>query len=112
MFGNGGTQAAKLSEFLRELQHTAVQTAFATAFGKSYEEFKIEMRRYLENGRYGYAEVPLRDRSAEMTVEPASRGNIEFALGRLATVGGNLELAMATPNASSRSPPRRRQATS
>jgi tetratricopeptide (TPR) repeat protein len=95
MFGNGGTQATKLSEFLRQQQQTTLQTAFTTAFGKSYSDFNIEMRRYLDGGRYGYAEVPLRDRGAEMTIAPASRGNVELALGRLATAGGNQELAMA-----------------
>jgi uncharacterized protein (UPF0147 family) len=95
MFGNGGTQAAKLSEFLRQQQQTTLEAAFSTAFGKSYSDFTAEMRRYLGNGRYGYAEVSLRDRSAEMTTAPASDANVELALGRLATAGGNQELAIA-----------------
>jgi hypothetical protein len=95
MFGNGGTQAGRLSAFLREQQQTDLQSAFTTAFGKSYADFDIEMRRYLQNGRYGYAEVPLRDNGAEMTITPASEASVELALGRLATAGGNRELALA-----------------
>lgn len=93
MFGNGGTNAGKLSAFLRELESSGVDAAVASAFDKSYDELTAELRRYLEQGRYGRAEVALRDRSEEMTIEPASEASVAFALGRLATVGGNLELA-------------------
>jgi tetratricopeptide (TPR) repeat protein len=93
MFGNGGANASKLTAFLRELEFSGVDAAVAAAFAAPYEELTAELRRYLEQGRYGHAEVPLRDRRAEMTVEPASDAAVAFALGRLATVGGNLELA-------------------
>jgi tetratricopeptide (TPR) repeat protein len=93
MFGNGGTEMSKLAVFLRELRRTDLDTAVDTAFGRSYEELTDDLRRYLERGRYGYAEIELRDRSGEMAVAPASEANVEFALGRLATVGGNLDLA-------------------
>jgi len=95
MFGNGGTQRAKLAELLRLQKTSDIDTAFDTAFGKSYKDFDSEMRGYLRNGRYGYAEIALRDRSGEMTVVPATEANVEFALGRLATVAGNTELAIA-----------------
>jgi tetratricopeptide (TPR) repeat protein len=95
MFGNGGADSGKLAAFLREIRTTDLDTATAHAFGKSYDELTNDLRRYLERGRYGYAEIELRDRSAEMIVEPASAANVEFALGRLATVGGNLEIARA-----------------
>jgi tetratricopeptide (TPR) repeat protein len=93
MFGNGGADAPKLAAFLNELRRTDADTAVDTAFGKSYDELTNDLRRYLERGRYGHAEIALRDRSGEMTVAPASEANVVFALGRLATVGGNLELA-------------------
>jgi tetratricopeptide (TPR) repeat protein len=93
MFGNGGVAADRLAAFLHALDASAVDTAVDAAFGKSYDELTAELRGYLERGRYGYAEVTLRDSSDEMTVEPASQASVEFALGRLATVGGNLELA-------------------
>jgi hypothetical protein len=93
MFGNGGTQAGKLQEFLRLQQQTDLNTAFITAFGTTYEDLNGQMRRYLQNGRYGYAEVQLRDSSGDMVIAPATEENVEFALGRLATAGGNQELA-------------------
>lgn len=95
MFGNGGVDAGKLAAFLRELQVSDLDTATAAAFGKSYDELTNDLRRYLKRGRYGYAELELHDRSAEMTVGPASEANVAFALGRLATVGGNLDIAHA-----------------
>jgi tetratricopeptide (TPR) repeat protein len=93
MFGNSGADAGKLAAFLRALQETELDTAVGTAFGKSYDELTSDLRRYLERGSYGYAEVALSDRSGEMSLEPASEAAVAFALGRLATVGGNLELA-------------------
>jgi tetratricopeptide (TPR) repeat protein len=93
MFGNGGVDAGKLAAFLRELQVSDLDTATAAAFGKSYDELTKDLRRYLDRGRYGYAEIALRDRSADMRVEPASEANVAFALGRLAAVGGNLDIA-------------------
>ena len=93
MFGNGGADSAKLAAFLRELRTKDLDTAVRAAFGTSYGAMTDDLRRYLERGRYGYAETALRARGAEMSVEPASEANVEFALGRLATVAGNLELA-------------------
>lgn len=93
LFGNGGADSGKLTTLLRELGTKDLDTAVDTAFGSSYDALTDDLRRYLERGRYGYAETPLRDRSAEMKVEAASEANVEFALGRLATVGGNLDLA-------------------
>lgn len=95
MFGNRGTQATKLYEFLRAQRETDLDSAFAAAFGKSYEEFTAELERYVRNGRYSYAEVPLRDRGAEMTVAPAGEADVDAALGRLALMGGNRDLALA-----------------
>src|SRR5262245_54949816 len=93
MFGNGGADSGKLAAFLRELQVSDLDTATAAAFGKSYDELTSDLNRYLDRGRYGYATIEIRDRSAEMTVGPASEANVAFALGRLATVGGNLDIA-------------------
>jgi hypothetical protein len=95
MFGNQGVQRPKLAELLRQQRETDLDTAFNAAFGKSYDDFTAELRRYLTNGRYSYAVVELRDRSEEMVVEPASEANVEFALGRLAVTSNNLELAHA-----------------
>jgi tetratricopeptide (TPR) repeat protein len=95
MFGNRGAQASKLYEFVRAQRQTDLDTAFAAAFGKSYEEFTAELQRYVRSGRYSYAEVPLRDRGGEMTVSPASIVAVESALGRLALLGGNRDLALA-----------------
>jgi hypothetical protein len=93
MFGNGGSDSSKLAVLLRELGRTDLDSAVDSAFGKSYGELTEDLRRYLERGRYGFAEIELPDRSGEMTIAPASEASVELALGRLATVGGNLELA-------------------
>jgi hypothetical protein len=95
MFGNAGADGAALAAFLRELEGANLDTAVKATFDKSYDELTTDLRRYLDGGRYGYAEVALRDRSGEMTIEPASDASVAFALGRLATVGGNLDLADA-----------------
>lgn len=95
MFGNAGAQSAKLGEFLRRQREVDLDTAFNAAFGKTYEDFTVELRRYLSNGRYSYATVELPDRTDEMIVEPASEASVEFALGRLAVTSDNIELAQA-----------------
>jgi tetratricopeptide (TPR) repeat protein len=95
MFGNGGADGATLAAFLRELEVANLDAAVQVAFGKSYDELTSDLTRYLDGGRYGYAEVAIHDRSGEMTIEPASDASVAFALGRLATVGGNLDLASA-----------------
>ena len=95
MFGNGGADSDKLAALLRELRTKDLDAAVDAAFGASYGALTDDLREYLERGRYGYAETPLLDRGAEMTVAPASEASVEFALGRLATVGGNLDLALA-----------------
>jgi tetratricopeptide (TPR) repeat protein len=92
MFGQRGTDAGEWAAPLRELAPRKVDAA---AFGKTYEELTSDLQQYLERGRYGYAEVALRDRGGQMTVAPASDADVAFALGRLATVGGNLDLAGA-----------------
>jgi tetratricopeptide (TPR) repeat protein len=95
MFGNGGANGPTLAAFLRELEVANVDAAVRGTFDKSYDELTNDLRRYLDGGQYGYADVALRDRSGEMRVEPASDASVAFALGRLATVGGNLDLASA-----------------
>jgi hypothetical protein len=95
MFGNAGADGETLAAFLRQLEVANLDTAVKVAFDKSYDELTNDLRRYLDGGRYGYADVALRDRSGEMTIEPASEASVAFALGRLATVGGNLDLASA-----------------
>ena len=92
MFGQRDTGAGELAAPLRQLALTEADVA---AFGESSEELTSDLERYLSRGRYGYTEIALRDRSSEMTLEPASDADVAFALGRLATVGGNLDLARA-----------------
>jgi hypothetical protein len=93
MFGNNGVERSKLAEFLRQQRSTDLDTAFTSSFGKSYDEMTRELRGYLQRGRYGLAELPVRDRGGEMQVEPASDAQVEFALARVALAGGNDELA-------------------
>jgi tetratricopeptide (TPR) repeat protein len=93
MFGNGGKDRGKLASFVRELRETDLDSAVSSVFAKSYDELTTDLRRYLESGRYGYAEIELRDRAEEMTIEPAPDAAVEFALARLAAAGGNHELA-------------------
>jgi hypothetical protein len=92
MFGQRDTGAGELAAPLRELALTEADVA---AFGRSSDELTSDLQLYLAHGRYGYTEIALRDRSSEMTIEAASDADVAFALGRLATVGGNLDLAHA-----------------
>ena len=94
LFGNGGVEREKLSMFLAKLRETDLDTAFDSAFQKSYEGVTQDLRRYLQRGRYSFAETELEDHGDEMTVEPASEAAVEFALARLAVAGGNYDLAM------------------
>jgi tetratricopeptide (TPR) repeat protein len=93
MFGNLGAERPKLQEFLDQERKTNLDTAFTNAFGQSYRDVTNELRKYLERGRYGVQEMDVRDRGAEMTIAPASAGNVEASLARLAAAGGNDELA-------------------
>ena len=93
LFGNSGAERSKLAEFVKQLQQTDIDTAFATAFETSYEELTDDLRSYLRRGRYGIQLLDARDRGGEMAIEPASAAVVEFALARLAAGGGNDELA-------------------
>jgi hypothetical protein len=93
LFGDRGARQAALAEFLKRLQHESRAAAFTAAFGQTYEEVDRALRRYLEGGKYAMAVVDLPDRSGEFTVRPASSDQVDFALGRLALVGANLDLA-------------------
>ena len=90
MFGNNGEERSKLDAFLSRRSETDVEAAFTASFGKSYEEMTNDLRGYLQRGRYMIAEIPLPDRGGEMTVEPASPAQVEFALARVAFAGGNV----------------------
>lgn len=93
LFGNKGAQRGKLVELLRLQRETDLDSAFATAFGKSYGDMTNELRTYVRGGRYAIAIVDLADRSDEMTVGAASPASVEFALARLAVIGNNNDLA-------------------
>jgi Flp pilus assembly protein TadD len=93
MFGNLGAERPKLQAFLDQESKTSLDTAFTNAFGQSYEEVTNELRKYLDRGRYGIQEMEVRDRGEEMTIAPASPGNVEASLARLAVAGGNDEPA-------------------
>jgi tetratricopeptide (TPR) repeat protein len=94
LFGNGGVEREKLSTFLAKLRETDLDTAFDAAFQKSYDDVTADLRRYIQRGRYSFAETELEDHGDEMTVEPASEAAVQFALARLAVAGGNFDLAM------------------
>jgi hypothetical protein len=68
LFGNGGVDRAKLQVFLKGLRETDLDTAFAGAFAKSYDEVTEDLRAYVRRGRYSQAEQELQDHSDEMTV--------------------------------------------
>jgi len=93
MFANGGARSKELVQFVQRLRETDVDTAFDDAFGMPFDSMTNELRRYLANGRYNIAEMAVPDRSAEMTVAPATPIQVEFALGRLAFGTGKYELA-------------------
>jgi len=93
MFANAGARSKDLVKFVQRLRETDVDTAFVDAFGMSFDSMTNELRRYLANGRYNIAEMAVPDRSAEMTLAPATPIQVEFALGRLAFGTGKYELA-------------------
>jgi hypothetical protein len=93
LFGNNGELRVKLTEFLRLQRETDVETAFNTAFGMPYRDVTKDLRAYVEGGRYFVANLDVPDRSAEMTISPASLASVEFALARLAAIGNNDDLA-------------------
>jgi hypothetical protein len=92
MFGQRDAGAGELAAPLRELAMTKANVA---AFGESPDELTSDLQQYLARGRYGYTEIALRGGGSAMTLEAASDADVAFALGRLATVGGNLDLARA-----------------
>jgi hypothetical protein len=94
MFGDGGSHRVQLDEFLRQLQKVSIDTAFQTAFGKSYEDMDKDLRSYLRSGGYVYAQVPLQTSDDALELAPATATSVEFALARLAVVGGNGEIAL------------------
>jgi len=93
LFGNNGAQRDKLDTLLKQLRDNDLDTAFAAAFGVSYDDVTNDLRKYLERGRYGMALFDLRPQSSEMTVEPASAANVAFALARLAVGSDNYDIA-------------------
>jgi hypothetical protein len=98
LFGQDGADARTLAAFLSALDETGVDRTVGRALAKSYRALTRDLHRYLERGRYGYAEIELRDRGAAIAVELASETSIEFALGRLAMAGDNLALARTHAN--------------
>jgi hypothetical protein len=93
VFGNSGAERGKLADFLRQEKDLGLDAAFTASFDKTYAEMTNALRGYLQRGRYGLAEIPVRDRGGEMIVEPASPAQVEFALARVALAGRNDELA-------------------
>ncbi|HZF30726.1 MAG TPA: hypothetical protein VE907_16540 [Gammaproteobacteria bacterium] len=92
-FGNNGAGQPTLRKFLELQRETDLDSAFNAAFGLSYKDATVELRNYLARGKYGIAELDVRDRGAEMSAGPASPLQVEFALARLAAAGGNDDLA-------------------
>jgi hypothetical protein len=99
MFGMGGENRSKLAEFLRQLSQSDRDTAFTTAFGKSYEEMTDDLRAYLRRGSYSMATPEVRNGGEQMQIAPATALNVEASLARLAVAGSNLELAQRHANA-------------
>lgn len=93
LFGNGGVNRSRMTEFLRLRGKTDLDTAFETAFDKSYDDVTRDLEKYLKNGRFSLVELTLPDRGIEMQVAPASAGNIEASLALLALGGRNNKLA-------------------
>lgn len=65
-FANGGADAARLAAFLRALRTTDAETAAAASFGSSLGELTSDLRRSLDRGRYGFAEVALAQDAAAL----------------------------------------------
>lgn len=92
LFGDRGVRQASLSKFLELLQTEPRETAFRQAFGQTYAEVDVALKRYLQTGKYAMATVDLPDTSADFAFAPATTLQVETALGRLALAGGNTAL--------------------
>lgn len=99
IFGDAGAQRGRLATFLQRQRETSLNTAFADAFGQSYDEFGRALRDYLDDGRYAVGMLDVQDHGGDMVIEPASAANVEISLARLAASGGNLDLAERHANA-------------
>jgi tetratricopeptide (TPR) repeat protein len=95
MFADGGEHRKTLDDFLRQLQTSAIDTAFEAAFGQSIRYVDQSLQYYLRNGSYPHAEVPLQQNGDVLRAQPATVANVEFALARLAIAGGHYQLALA-----------------
>jgi len=68
--------------------------AFRQAFGRTYSDMDRLLEKYLEGGKYFVARTPLAPVAAP-TVQPASKIDVENALGRLALAGDRHDQAAA-----------------
>lgn len=94
LFGDGGSRRRALADFVQRVQTEPRASAFQAAFGMSFEDGDLALRRYLRRGKYGMAEVELEDRGDTFAVAQADPTRVQFVLGRLALVAGSTELAL------------------
>lgn len=93
-FGATGAHQKSLSDLARRVGVEPVDKAFESAFGMSLEEGDKALREYIKRGTYSMAKVDVPDRIDSFVVMPASSKQVLIALGRLALVTRNTELAL------------------
>lgn len=95
IFGKSGLSRHAIGDYAERI-HAGTQPdeAFRQAFGKTYKEMDRQLRDYLSEGQYFVSRKPLVP-VATPKAEPATKVDVEDALGRLALVAGRTELACA-----------------
>ena len=93
VFGGTGAHQKSLSELARRVRLEPVDVAFKSAFGMSLEEGDQALRTYIKRGTYSMARLDMEDRVDGFVTMQATPIQVQSALGRLALVTRNTELA-------------------
>lgn len=98
VFGGTGAHQRSLSDLARRVRIEPVDSAFKSAFGMSLEEGDLALRSYIKRGSYSMAKLDIPDRVDSFVATQATPIQVQSALGRLALVTRNMELALHHAN--------------
>lgn len=98
VFGGTGAHRTSLSDLARRIRLEPVDVAFKSAFGMSLEAGDQALRAYIKRGTYSMARLDIPGRVDSFVVTQATPIQVQTALGRLALVTRNMELALHHAN--------------
>ena len=98
VFGGTGTHQRSLSDLARRVRVEPIDVAFKSAFGMSLEEGDRALSTYIKRGTYSMAKLDIPDRVDSFVATQATPIQVQSALGRLALVTRNIELALHHAN--------------